>query len=171
MIATLADVDKAIRLIQKQGEGAVLGPLDSGEADLAHYYRFLEMLKQKRLVFDKTRRLYVWQGGYPRPETWPMGPVPEGGYEQVPPEAARLLARFERTYTEMLQHLNRAWQPAGQGELIRAIDLMFELERSAKPLMRIPLPDGSGLTYGPRFCYVSSSLLSSASSDHEPART
>lgn len=151
-LATLADVEWAIRLIQKQGEGAVIEPLDSGKDDLAHYYRFLEVLKEKRLAYDPAQKMFVWQRGYSRPKVRPMGPVPEGGYPPSPdPQVEHLLNQFDKTYTNMLCFLNRTWKPGGQGSFIKAIDLMFELERYAKPLMAIPLPSDPKQTYGPRF--------------------
>ncbi|MBL8827547.1 MAG: ferritin-like protein, partial [Planctomycetaceae bacterium] len=82
-IATLADVEWAIRTIQHQGEGAVAGPLDSGKSDLAHYYRFLELWKGKKLQFDKTDRHFYWRGKLNKPAHRKMAPVPNGGYTNV----------------------------------------------------------------------------------------
>jgi hypothetical protein len=152
VIASLADVESAIRLIQRQGEGAVLGPLDSSRSDLAHYYRFLEMLKGKRLVYDETRHLFVWHKGYNRPtEVRPMGEEPINYNASADPRALELLRRFDRTYRAMLRSLDDTWQPGGQGAFIKAIELMFELEKSARPLMEIRLPHDPSKTYGPQF--------------------
>lgn len=161
VIATLAEVEGAIRLIQHQGEGAIIEPLDSGFDDLAHYYRFLEVLKQKRLVYDKGERKYFWQGSFPRPETWPMAPTKD--WEKEIPTSGKifeLLERFDAIYSKMLRMLDRTWQLGGQGALIKAIDLMFELEKYAKPLMQEKLPnrppaiaEKPAPTYGPLFRY------------------
>lgn len=156
VIPDLDYVEQAIRLIQRQGEGAVLGPLDSDKSDLAHYYRFLEILHGKRMVYDEPGDRFVWRGTLSRPDAWPMAPVPPGGYQpcQVP-QAETLFERFDATYSDMLRELQNAWQPGGQGSLIHAIDRMFELQRYARPLMEIPLSLNGPETFGPQFRYRS----------------
>lgn len=161
VIGSPADAKTAIRIITTQGEGAMVkggpgsSPRDSGREDYAHYYRFLEMWKEKRLVrLDKrgarTER-YEWRDGHKLPDCHPIGPVPRNGFSGAPPEVLQLLADFDETYHEMLELLEAAWVPGGQGQLVRAIAKMFELERHAKPLMTIPRLDDPKRTYGPVF--------------------
>jgi len=176
-VATLADVEWAVRIIQHQGEGAVIGPLDSSKEDLAHYYRFLEIWKGKRLKFDQEDRHFYWRGKVELPKCRPMGPVPLGGYKQPPDEnVARRLKDFDLAYTQMLLKLENAWGRAapdvatGQGALVAAYVEMFKLGKHARDLMNIPLTgDSKGLTYGPHFQLRyprSSSPLAVASAAH-----
>lgn len=161
VIGSVKDVKAAIGIITTQGEGATLkkgsgsSPRDSSRDDYAHYYRFLEMWKGKRLVRLETRfgkpERYEWKEGYKLPECRPMGPVPKEGFKNSSPYVQQLLYDFDRTYHEMLGLLENTWLPGGQGRLVKAIGKMFELERYAKPLMEIPRPDYPGHTYGPVF--------------------
>lgn len=157
-IGSYKDVESAIGLILDQGEGAELGdgkpgPVDSWHQDLAHYYRFLEVFKEKRLLQDKQSGRFVWTEGYKMPDCLPMAKIPAGGYNFLPPEeVSELLFEFNSAYTEMLRLLEQAWDPdkGGQGNLVHAIGKMFSLERPAKALMRINISEESG-TYGPDF--------------------
>jgi len=157
-IGSIEDVEKAIQLILDQGEGAELGdgkpgPSDSWHQDLAHYYRFLEVYKEKRLEFDKKSGRFVWKKGYKRPETLPMAKVPTNGHVNgVPDDVRELLFEFNAAYTSMLTLLEKAWNPegGGQGNVVHAIGKMFSLERPAKALMAIPIGSGPE-TYGPDF--------------------
>ena len=161
VIGSPEDAKTAIRIITTQGEGATVksgpagSPRDSGREDYAHYYRFLEVWKEKRLVrLDKrgarTER-YEWRDGYKLPDCHPMGLVPNVGFPDAPPEVMQLLNDFDETYHDMLDLLESAWLPGGQGQLVHAIAKMFELERYAKPLMAISRLDDPKLTYGPLF--------------------
>lgn len=156
-VATLADVEWAIRIIQHQGEGAVIGPLDSSQSDLAHYYRFLELWKGKRLRFDKEEGRFYWRGKLAFPKCRPMERVPKGGYANPGSRAARHLQQFDKAYHRMLVDLENAWRrPApdvttGQGALVRAYVSMFDLGKHARTLMTIPTGAADGLTYGPQF--------------------
>jgi hypothetical protein len=171
------EVHQGIRIIQLQGEGST-EPIRPGnkpparpsqewaKSNLAHYYRFNEIRHGKRLIRDSASGKYVYQGEYDQPEVWPMAKVPRGGYREadVAPEVWQLVDRFDHTYSKLLRLLQNAWTPAelnaeipcGQAAIIRAIDVMFELEHSAKPLMTIPIPGKRGQTYGPCFRYIPS---------------
>jgi len=168
------DVHQGIRLIQLQGEGATepirpgMDPparpsIDWAKDNLAHYYRFNEIRHRKRLIHDAASGKYVYRGEYDYPDVWPMANVPAGGYREtdVTPEVWDLVDRFDETYSTLLRLLQNAWTPetrdsevpCGQAAIIHAIDTMFELEHSAKPLMTIPIPGKRGQTYGPCFRY------------------
>lgn len=161
VVRSLDEVDKAIGTITQQGEGSS-GPADTGVDDLAHYYRFAEMLERKRLVFDQGTDRFAFvtpiELDYAR-DVWPMAPVPAGGYtdDQVSdPEVRRLVKGFNVTYSKLLDLLQAAWtERGGQASFWRAIETMFALEGYARPLMQIPRPDGAG-TYGPDFRYLPS---------------
>jgi hypothetical protein len=154
------DVARAIGIITREGEGSD-GPADTGAYNLAHYYRFAEIIEGKHLVQDPATGDYAFvtpidfdmHGG-----VWPMAPVPEGGYvlDTIDDdEVRRLLHGSNLAYTRLLDLLQAVWESdGGQGSLWHAIDAMFELEKYAKRLMQVPRPGGDG-NYGPDFRYLS----------------
>ena len=159
VVRTVDEVKQAILLIQRQGEGSH-GPADTDPSNLAHYWRFAEIVEKKSIVFDKVAGKYSFQTpidlDYAR-DVWPMAPVPEGGYTDAvvaDPEVRRLLRGFNLTYSKLLDFLQAAWETrGGQAMFIRAIETMFALEKFAKPLLQMPRSDGAG-NYGPDFRYV-----------------
>ena len=51
VVKVVDDVARAIGIITREGEGSD-GPADTGTYDLAHYYRFAEIIEGKHLVQD-----------------------------------------------------------------------------------------------------------------------
>ncbi|MER7485544.1 ferritin-like protein [Streptomyces sp. NPDC126497] len=166
-LASLDDVEAAVKIIKEQGEGTAASPEnpfpgDTGE--LAHFYAFREIFHGRRLIRvpgDPTR--FDFQGDEIHlPRTLPMGTVPAGGWEQggvpVPADVRTNLDTFNRHYSALLRFLQGAWraeQPNTAAQMLgRAVAHMFDLGEPARALMRTPLPDGSGRTYGPEFRYV-----------------
>jgi hypothetical protein len=162
-ISSVDDVERAIRLITDQGEGAAHGggPTEEGyvpgePVELSHFYRFLELALERRIV-PMDRAGTTWGFGEPieHPAAYPMAPVPAGGYSgpdsDAPDEVVALCREFNAAYTRLLRHLDAAWAAGDQGELVRGIEVMFSLAGPARRLMTIPKPDGSGTTYGPDF--------------------
>jgi rubrerythrin len=157
-ILSLDDVEKAIDIIERQGEGSIGRP-EERRGHLAHYWRFAEMYHLKRLEKAADGK---WSFGAPiefdfEADVWPVAEVPEGGYridEDAEPDAYHLLRKFNLTYSKLLDYLQATWSgPAGQAMILKAIEAMFDLERYAKPLMEIPRPDGEG-NYAPDFRYI-----------------
>ena len=164
VITQLSDVSAAIAMIREQGEGSVSSPIDTGLDDLAHYYRFDEILQRKRIEYDETRDTGFFHGAeLAFPEVLPMQAVPKGGYQQkdMPAEAWDLIERFDQAYSQMLRYLNSAWTGGGQGAFLKSIEYMFELEKTAKPLMQMPVPGVPGKTLGPCFRYIPEQQTSS----------
>lgn len=154
-INSLIDVENAIKEINQQGEGTQQtpdgpdAPESNSEVELAHYYKFKELLLGKSLVFIDNK----WTFSGPEisfPRAQPMSPVPSGGYPTPSAEVQDLLDIFNDHYTTMLNLLQSAWQSGSQDSLSKAIGVMFTLKKVAVKLMAIPLPDGSG-NYGPDF--------------------
>jgi hypothetical protein len=162
VVKHMDDVSRAINIIMHQGEGSD-GPPDTGPDNLAHYYRFAEMLERKKLELDADSGRYAFKTpidlDYAR-DVWPIASVPEGGYTDTvaaDPEVRRLVRGFNLTYSKLLDFLQAAWDTrGGQASFWHAIDTMFALEQFAKPLMRIPRPDGLG-GYAPDFRYIPAS--------------
>lgn len=148
VLSTLGDVETAINTIKDQGEGTSSGP-DAPEFDapeggeLAHYYRFGEILNGKQYV--KVDGSWEYAGDpVPFPDCYPVAPIPKGGYPGAPNMGA-----FDTQYATLLTQLEETW--AGTGSLDDAIGTMFELESLAAKIVAEPLNDGSGNNYGPDF--------------------
>jgi hypothetical protein len=147
----LAEALGAIQLVKLQGEGTATSPLfGPSAANLAHYYRFGEILHEKRIALKEG------QWGYTGPELkfpseaelYPMAPIPPGGY----PKQSR---DFDAAYSDTLHLLQAAWESDDQGALLRAVDLMMDkLHPLAVKLMETPLGGGTHETYRPSFLLV-----------------
>ncbi|MFF4955432.1 ferritin-like domain-containing protein [Streptomyces chattanoogensis] len=160
-ITKLEDVEKAIKIIKEQGEGTGTSPenpFPGKEGELSHYYTFREMYHGKKLVKNPTTGKWEFTGpAVELPPAHPVAVVPRGGWQNDPvnrpnPTTQALLDSFNEAYTDMLQGLEGAWgspqQPIGT-----AIGAMGEMREIAGEIVVIPLPDGSGRTYGPEFLF------------------
>lgn len=153
VIDTLDKVQSAIHWIKEQGEGSIDNtPESTGLDKLSHFYRFWEVRKRQKIELDETTGKYIFNTTITFPDVWPMAVVPEGGYQQknVSAEVWELTHNFDLTYSKMIYTLQSAWAEGGQAAMWKAIDMMFDLERYAIPLMKIPRPHGKG-NYGPSF--------------------
>lgn len=152
VIKTPLDVERAIRKIKHQGEGTDQSPLDPesiDSAELAHYYKFAEILFEQELV--KTNGQWGFTGkAVPFPPTYPMVQIPAGGYKNVPEKAKSLLGTFDQTFAEMLGSLESAWTNGNQGDLGSAVTKMLDLGDIATNIMQVHFLDSSGV-YGPDF--------------------
>ncbi|MGW0788610.1 ferritin-like domain-containing protein [Streptomyces sp. NPDC002911] len=166
-LRSFSDVEAAIKIIKEQGEGTTTSPenpFPGQPGELAHFYSFREIYHGRKLiVVSEDPKTFDFQGAeIPMPGTFPMGTVPGGGWEAglpaVPSEVRRILHTFNQHYSSLLYFLEQAWQTEQTGTatqlLNQAIGKMRRLREPAQDLMRIPLPDGSGKTYGPEFRYV-----------------
>jgi Ferritin-like len=141
----------AIDNILTQGEGK--GPFDpsDGAGELAHYYRFAEIVQGRRLTKDE--KGFAYDG-----EAIPFDP--EGVYPMVddpyfsmwtPSTRARTLAdEFSNTYQGLLDVLQSAW--SGSPTAIHgAVGIMFTLQNLATQLFETPSGRNDGTTAGPCF--------------------
>lgn len=152
-ITTMEKVREAVAVIKRQGEGANGSPGDSGDEDLAHYYRFGEIRFRKKMKKDALTGEWKFNGDDVEfPEVFPMAVVPPGGYQSgdVPADVRQALETFDHNYTDMLNRLQAAWQG---GSLGGAVAAMFSLEEPAIELMTKEILNGRG-NYGPCFRLV-----------------
>lgn len=143
-VDSVEKVKYAIETIKRQGEGSHSNsPADTGMDDLAHFYRFWEIQKQKKIRFCEKTQSFIFAESIEMPDVWPVADVPEGGYkkEEVPESAWHLIEAFDNTYTQMINKLDSAWNGGGQGDIIKAHELMFKLQEFATPLMKIAIPN------------------------------
>jgi rubrerythrin len=153
VVDTIEKIQSAIHWIKEQGEGSIdNSPENTGLEKLSHFYRFWEVRRLQKIEQDATTGKYMFKSPLTFPEVWPMAVIPEGGYQEneVSTEVWELYNNFNLTYSKMIHTLESAWSDGGQAALWKAIDMMFDLEKYALPLMKIPKPDGSG-NYGPGF--------------------
>jgi hypothetical protein len=150
VIGSLTDAQRAVQLIQEQGEGttASQGATDFG-GGLAHYYQFQQIDLQMlyKLVPGTTQYKLDPASPLPFPPTgdiYPMAPVPRGGYPNVPESVA-----FDQLYSQMLGQLQKAWENGDPTALEDAIDSMRGLQDAAVAILA--LPSGG---YGPAFQLV-----------------
>jgi hypothetical protein len=152
-ITTASEALAGIELIKEQGEGESGSPLyGPNPADMAHYYLFGQIYHEKVLE-QVSPNTWTYTGeDIPFPsadEIYPMATVPECGYPESLP--------FDRTFTRMLFHLQKAWElggPEGAAELTRAQETMSALGQLAIRLMETPTEPGGALTMGPCFRFV-----------------
>jgi hypothetical protein len=123
-IHALADVERAIDTIKLQGEGSADSP-DAAPGQLAHYYRFAEIVRAKEYVQKDSK--WVFGGAdITFPDCWPMAPIPDAGY----PEAHD----FDIAYMKLLTALEGAWKAGGS--IGAALALMNDLGDQAQALMK-----------------------------------
>lgn len=136
-LATLADVQSAITLIKDQGEGTSQSP-DAPEfgGELAHYYRFGEILHGHKLI--KVGDRFEFTGpSIPFPDCFPVATVPPGGYPGVD-----AVAQFDLHFKQLVKQLQDAWsKDTGIGPAIRT---MFGLSGEGTAIAATPLPGGGG---------------------------
>ena len=118
VIGSLELVEQAISTINLQGEGSDKSP-EKSAGMLAHFYEFGEIYNGRQFVKTNGR----W-GSLSMPVVMPqvfdMADIPSGGYQQLDvrdPEVWDLIERFDRTYSEMLRLLQRAWLNGDVGTL------------------------------------------------------
>ncbi len=141
----------ALKEIVTQGEGASLTDPTESRNELAHFFRFQEIVEGRELV--RNQGAWVFEGDeipFDEDGIYPMVDDPDTA--TLPPGSlARLRSQlFNSVYGDLRRALQKAFN-GSPSSLHGAIGLMFSLEIEARKLMQTPLPDGSPLTAGPSF--------------------
>ncbi|MBX8529706.1 ferritin-like protein [Pseudomonas cichorii] len=158
VVSNVATARQAIKTIIDQGEGTSLSPLEVVGPGYAHYYRFMQIKKGKRLI--------ATPDGGPTPEdkyayagdpitldhtgVYPVKTDP-GPYD---PGTVQSFANdnFNYTYTSLLQSLHALFNgDSSQNRMNTAMGLMMSLKGQAKAMMS-GIPDPKTFT-GPTFQY------------------
>jgi hypothetical protein len=154
VISDFSKVEEAIGKIKVQGEGTDQSPEEEGpmlaEPDLAHFYRFRELLWKRRFIQNAAGE---WINGdeIKMPAIYDMADIPAGGY----PESRD----FDQIYTELLNSLQKMWETGDNDEFDNAFLSMVTMEGEAKKLMKTfidPNDHGKGC-FGPSFLLITSS--------------
>lgn len=144
---------EALEWIINEGEGTTTQPTDN-ENELAHYYRFREIVVGRKLVRDAGPDGWAYAG---EPILFDHGGVhafqPDAHMSDFNPGSSEYNAveAFNLHYCDMLRQIQAAY--GGRPALMRdAIRSMRTLRRSAADLTRIPHPAGG--TLSPTFEFV-----------------
>jgi len=151
VVDSLEKALSALNEIKEQGEGASpLNPYDE-DAELAHYYKFSEIVEGREIVVKPGGFAYTGpeipfepEGVYPMVDDPNLGLLPKGS-------RARLLSeQFAKSYQAMLNALHITFN--GKPDHLReSIGLMYSLSVQARELMATPSGREDGTTAGPVF--------------------
>ena len=166
-----ASAARAIEVIVEQGEGTATSPEEvagfGGVNDFAHFYRFLEVQRGRRLV-----KAEVVEVGYDFCGE-PIDFDPEGVVDlpsdpsanQYPQDSLerRIIERFNATYTALLATLERLVTGRNdRGTFDRCVSLMRSLEGQARAMAAGE--ETGGVPLGPTFEYQAVSPLATPGS-------
>ncbi|MFI6001722.1 ferritin-like protein [Streptomyces sp. NPDC051366] len=157
VLESIKDIERAIDIIKEQGEGTDKMPNDPHIAgELAHYYKFGEIAHRARIkLVKRDPDEWKFKGGYVKdPDTYFMAKMPTRSWVNPVPKADKHLKSFNKTYTEMLRLLEKAWKDGDGAALGKSFEAMKELRDDAVELMQIKRPDEGIATYGPEFLVV-----------------
>lgn len=146
----------AINIIIEQGEGTSTSPLDQ-EGELAHYYRFEELYKGKKLIRDDTApNGYSFSGPaipFNPEDVFPLFPNTKTSMLPKGSEELNRMNQFNTSYYSLLTGLHNTFN--GQpGLLDNTIGVMYDLKLTAEKLCATPFPGKSGYTIGPSFEFI-----------------
>jgi len=128
----ISDVTTAVQGIQviiDQGEGTQTSPFDDSGAP-AHYYRFDQIVKGRRLIPSPGSTPPFVYGGEPVSldvqNIWDMDDDPKAAKYKVGSRSRQRADQFNYSYTRLLNSLHRTFNGQPE-ELDKAMGLMFEL--------------------------------------------
>jgi Ferritin-like len=155
-ITDLASAGTAINFIAEQGEGTTHSPMVDlgGEGELAHYYRFAEIVMAKKIVADPHAKSGWSYGGDQIPfdplKVTPVVADPKASSYPAGSAARYGCDTFNYTYTSLLKVLHETFN-GNPSRLGTAIGMMESLKEQALTLMTID--SGLGGKAGPSFEY------------------
>jgi hypothetical protein len=137
----------ALQEIERQGEGSPgTDPTDGPRHELAHYYRFREIVERKpeKWAFEGLRIPFDPSGVLPMADDPDTASLPAGSRVRSAAE------QCDRTYGDLLRSLHATFNgnPRGLGQ---ALGLMFSLEVQARELMTMRISPDDPATAGPAF--------------------
>jgi hypothetical protein len=155
IVTDVATAQKAIQTIIEQGEGTSNSPKEVVGGGYAHYYRYMQINKERLLVSAPPPVKYAYAGAavrfdpagvYALPTNPTSAGYPEGSTQQFAND------NFNYTYTSLLFALNSLFTgKATQDQFNIIIGLMMSLKGQAKAMMS-GIPNPAVLT-GPSFEY------------------
>ncbi|HIO93665.1 MAG TPA: hypothetical protein EYG68_12625 [Leucothrix mucor] len=146
---------KALEWIMLEGEGTPLKPFDS-EDEPAHYYRFEEIVRGKKLIKDPDAESgYVYGGRAVRfdpDKVWEFPDNPKASDYAEGSDERKDVDAFNQVYSEILRGLHKAFngEPAAIQESVAA---MGKIRRFAKAVLSRTDPN-TGKQCGLTFEYI-----------------
>jgi hypothetical protein len=151
VIESLADAQQAIQQIKSQGEGTSQTDPNDAERELAHYYKFAEIVAGRRLVrVDKSFKFAGAVIPFDPDGVWAMIDDPNIVRYPAGSRASILAKQFADSYQGLLRALNQTFN-GDPGHLRQAIGVMYSLDLQARQLMQTPSGIQEGTTTGPSF--------------------
>jgi len=157
-IRTAADAARAIDLIVEEGEGTPDTPLEP-DGDFAHYYKFEEIAKLRRIKADSSVDVgYSFSGDaipFDEQDVWNFTANQKLSDLDRDSLAGRRASQFSFVFTKLMQSLQSSFTGTPD-DFDTAMGLMFELKLAGQMLVQLPaVTNGqpTGLNAGPVFEY------------------
>ena len=145
----------AIKLIVQQGEGSTKSPVGPHDVP-AHYYRFEQIIRGKRLVHDATAPYgFSFSGADVTLEDdriWNMQPNPDPDKLPAGSRARQKSLEFANAYTRLLDVLHDTFN-GDPSAMNRAMGMMYELRLLSQQVLAIEVPGSPGVSTGLSFRY------------------
>jgi rubrerythrin len=155
-IKTKEDALKAIDIIVEQGEGTTQLPIGK-DVELAHYYKFKEIVVGRRLIRDDNSELgYSYSGNeisLNENEIYPLYPNMKVNDLVVGSPERAITDEFNTCYCTMLKSLQLGFQGDKQ-EVDNAYFSMFNMTEIATRLVKMPHPFKEGYHLSPTFEFI-----------------
>lgn len=155
-IYTKEDAIHAINIIVEQGEGTSTSPVDQ-DGEIAHYYRFEELVRQRKLIKDDNAPHGYSFSGEPivfnPSDVYPFFPNTKINMLKKGTEEWNRLNQFNTSYFSLLAGLHTTFNGA-PAQLDNTIGIMYDLKLTAEKLGATPFPGNPGFTIGPSFEYI-----------------
>lgn len=152
VIKNLQDALNALEQIKDQGEGMSASDPQDGDGELAHYYKFAEIVNGHHLERKKDGTFSYTGAKIPfDPKgVWPMEDDPQPVNYPEKSRAQILSVQFAQAYQAMLKGLHRTFN-GEPGYLQEAVGTMFALSLMARKLVETPTGASDGTTMAPAF--------------------
>lgn len=128
---------RAIEVIVDQGEGTTTAPFDH-EGLPAHYYRFEEIVKGRRLIEVGGKPAFAGEAvPFDADGVWNMDDDPKAAKYREGSRSRLLVDQFDASYTRLLNALHDAFNGA-PGRIDAAMGVMYELRLLAQQVLATP---------------------------------
>lgn len=158
-INSYEDAHRAISRIVSEGEGSQTSPLDF-QNEVAHYYRFEEIFRDKVLTKQKGPPPYRWGPeafGVVWEDVYPAIADPQSqDFSKQPKAAQAAQTACDVAYTALIDALQQA-VTGWEGALGNAVRAMFDLRMAAIAALNTPIdppPGKKKAVAGPAFRYL-----------------
>lgn len=151
-VTSLEDAVRAIQVIVEQGEGSSQMEPEDRYDELAHYYKFQEIVEGRKLIKQNGRMIFAGdrvifdpEAVYPFPDNPHVKDYPAGS------RARKYAMTFSRLYLNLLYQLHKTFNGSPE-KVTSTFASMFHLNMKAKELAALEVrPGDPSLHAGPTF--------------------